>query len=61
MKEQNVTLLQLDDEDRTFLSDLFYEEIVPKLRKLGARLGTVSCEFAGTPYKNWNIRFDSNW
>ena len=27
--------------------------------KLGARLGTLSCEFAGEQFKNWMIQFRS--
>lgn len=51
---------QLEDDDRDFISGLFFEEIVPKLHKLSARSGTVNCDFAGTRYKNWNIRFHSS-
>lgn len=49
----------LDDNERLYISDMFYEEKVPKLIKLGARLGVVNCRFAGEEYKNWNIRFRS--
>jgi hypothetical protein len=59
MTDQRDVLDELEDDDKLLISDLFFEEIVPKLKKLGARLGTVSCEFAGTRYKSWNIRFNS--
>jgi len=50
---------ELTDEDKSHIQHLFSEEIVPKLRKLGARLGTISCEFAGPQYANWMIQFRS--
>ena len=59
MKKRQTIPDEMEDDDRAFISDLFFEEIVPKLNKLGARSGTVNCEFAGTRYKNWNIRFHS--
>jgi hypothetical protein len=49
----------LTDEEKSEIQELFYEEIVPKLKKLDARLGTISCEFAGPPYANWMIQFKS--
>ena len=33
--------------------------MVPKLVKLNARLGTLSCAFAGEDYENWTIEFKS--
>ncbi|NIR13137.1 MAG: hypothetical protein GWN86_03970 [Desulfobacterales bacterium] len=27
--------------------------------KLGARLGTLSCEFAGEQFRNWTVQFKS--
>ena len=50
---------QLTDEEKSELQEHFYEEIVPKLKKLAARLGTISCEFAGPRYANWMIQFKS--
>jgi hypothetical protein len=49
----------LTDEEKSELQELFFEAIVPKLKKLDARLGTISCEFAGPQYENWMIRFRS--
>ena len=49
----------LTDEEKTEIQQLFSEEIVPKLKKLDARLGTISCEFAGPQYANWMIQFKS--
>ena len=31
--------------------------IVPKLAKLQARTGILSCQFAGDRYRNWTIQF----
>lgn len=59
IKEDCSNLDELEDNDRAFISDLFFEQIVPKLNTLGARSGTVNCAFAGTRYKNWNILFHS--
>lgn len=59
MKELNHASYELDDGDRVTITDLFFEEIVPKLRKLDARTGTLNCEFAGEEYKNWSIHFRS--
>ena len=57
--EKNFLLTELDDADRAYITDLFYREIVPKLKRLGARLGTVNCGFAGRQYINWVIHFRS--
>ena len=50
---------ELSDEDQGHIRTLFHEEVVPKLIKLDARLGTLSCEFAGEQYKNWTLQFES--
>ena len=50
---------ELDDDDKAYISDVFFEHIVPKLIKCDARLGNLSCEFAGEKYKNWMIQFQS--
>ena len=47
----------LDDEEKGHIAELFYEDIVPKLMRLNARIGTINCEFAGEKYKDWNLRF----
>jgi hypothetical protein len=49
----------LTDEEKSEIQELFFEAIVPKLRKLDARLGNISCEFAGPRYSNWMIQFRS--
>ena len=50
---------ELTDEEKSEIQQLFSEEIVQKLKKLDARLGTISCEFAGPQYANWMIQFKS--
>ena len=50
---------ELSDEDKDIIRRVFHEEVVPKLLKLDARLGTISCEFAGEEYKNWSVQFKS--
>jgi hypothetical protein len=49
----------LSDEEKDRLSEIFFHEVVPKLIRLHARNGMVSCEFAGTEYRSWQIRFRS--
>jgi len=50
---------RLTDEEKSEIQQIFSEEIVPKLKKLDARLGTIGCEFAGPQYTNWMIQFRS--
>ena len=52
-------LPDIDEDEKLFLTEIFHEKIVPKLNKLGARLGTINCGFAGEKYSKWNIRFKS--
>ena len=60
-KEENrfKSVDDLDDEDKVYITEAFFEHMVPKLIKWDARLGNLSCEFAGEKYKNWMIRFQS--
>jgi len=50
---------ELDDDDKAFITEIFFEEIVKKLQRMDARIGTLNCDFAGDKYKNWNIQFKS--
>ncbi|OPX36096.1 MAG: hypothetical protein B1H12_07825 [Desulfobacteraceae bacterium 4484_190.2] len=50
---------ELDDDDKVFITEIFFEEIVKKLKRMDARIGTLNCDFAGDQYKNWNIHFKS--
>ncbi len=47
---------ELDDDDKAVITEIFYEEIVKKLQRMDARIGTLNCDFAGDQYKNWNIQ-----
>ena len=58
-KQQNPIQDELDDEDKAHITDIFFEVMVPKLTKCHARLGILSCEFAGEKYKNWCLQFKS--
>lgn len=58
-QRQTYMMGELTDEDKSEIKELFFEEIVPKLKKLDARLGTIGCEFAGPQYANWMIQFRS--
>ena len=49
----------LDEDEKIYLSEIFQEKIIPKLVRLGARIGTINCGFAGDEYQKWNIRFRS--
>lgn len=57
--KQTQALLDLNDDDKHRIIESFHEEVIPKLKKLHARLGTLSCEFAGERYRNWVIQFRS--
>jgi hypothetical protein len=50
---------ELDDDDKAFITEIFFEEVVKKLKRIDARIGTLNCDFAGDQYKNWNITFKS--
>ncbi len=51
--------MELDDEDKIHISEIFHSEIVPKLNRMQARIGNLNCSFAGDEYKNWNLVFRS--
>ena len=57
MNEKKPVRHELDEDEKADISVLFDERIVPKLRNLHARIGTVSCDFAGKEYGNWIIHF----
>ena len=50
----------LDENDRLLITEIFYDDIEPRLIKMQARIGTLNCEFAGEQYKNWVMEFRSN-
>ena len=49
----------LTDDDMAMIREIFEREVVPRLQKLHARLGTLNCDFAGEEYRKWNIQFKS--
>ena len=51
--------IELGDEEKDHIRTVFFEDIAPKLMKLHARTGTISCEFAGNQYRKWTIHFNS--
>lgn len=59
LRDKNHFPSDLEVDDKIHITELFFEEIVPKLVKLNARIGTINCEFAGEKYKDWNIYFRS--
>jgi hypothetical protein len=48
---------ELTEEDKAQITEIFVEEVIPKLQFMNARTGVLNCEFAGEEYKNWNIVF----
>ena len=58
-KDLASTVHELSHEDQEFIRTVFHEEVVPKLVKLDARSGMLSCEFADEQFKNWMIQFKS--
>jgi hypothetical protein len=50
---------ELDEEEKDHIRAVFDDEVVPKLAKLSARLGTLSCGFAGKAFEHWTIEFRS--
>lgn len=50
---------ELTEEEKERIRAIFHNQVVPKLVRLDARIGTISCEFAGEQYKNWTIQFRS--
>jgi len=50
---------ELDDDDKAYITEIFFDEVVAELNRMDARIGTLNCDFAGSHYKNWNIHFKS--
>ena len=49
----------LSEDDKDYIREIFFEDIVPKLQNLHARLGNLNCGFAGEKYKHWSVQFES--
>ena len=52
--------IHIDENDKTLITEVFTEKMIPKLRFLNARIGTLNCEFAGKKYSNWILHFRSS-
>lgn len=50
---------KLNDDDKLHITEIFHEDVEPKLVIMNARAGNINCEFAGEQYKNWVIEFRS--
>ncbi|MBN1833881.1 MAG: hypothetical protein JW896_17395 [Deltaproteobacteria bacterium] len=50
---------ELDEEDKDLIRTVFDDQVVPKLVRLNARLGNLSCAFAGKEFEHWTIEFRS--
>lgn len=50
---------ELSDDDRELILEVFEREVVPKLKNLQARLGTLNCDFAGDEFRHWAVQFKS--
>ncbi|NQT55403.1 MAG: hypothetical protein HQ551_04170 [Desulfobacteraceae bacterium] len=58
-EQQKSPQYELDEYDKAHINEVFLEDMVGKLRKLDARVGSLNCGFAGEGYKNWIIYFRS--
>jgi hypothetical protein len=50
---------ELEEEDKDHIRAVFDDKVVPKLVRLNARLGNLSCAFAGKDFEHWTIEFRS--
>ena len=51
---------ELEDDDKAHIIELFEEDIAVRLMQMDARSGNISCEFAGSQYRNWVLQFRSS-
>ena len=49
----------LDEDDKLHITEIFHEDVEPRLMRMNARAGNINCEFAGVQYKNWVVEFKS--
>ena len=49
----------LDEDQRLHISQVFEQEVVPRLKLRHARTGALCCGFAGSRYGNWLLYFRS--
>ena len=55
--KQRDMIEELTEDDKVQIMTAFLEDIVPKLKKLNARIGALNCAFAGPQYRNWLLHF----
>lgn len=48
------------EEDRIRITEIFQEDIAPRLLRMDARVGSICCEFAGSEFRNWVLQFNSS-
>ena len=51
---------ELENDDKVHITELFEEDISARLMQMDARSGNISCEFAGSQYRNWVLEFKSS-
>lgn len=49
--------VSLTQQEKDYIKEVFYREMVPKLRLWNAKIGTLNCKFAGEKYSNWTLLF----
>jgi hypothetical protein len=59
LKQQEPLHHELEDEEKDAIREVFSKHVAPKLARLHARNGVISCAFASPQYKNWQIHFRS--
>ncbi len=47
----------IPQEEKLHIMAVFDEDVAPRLARMGARIGNISCEFAGPQYRHWVIEF----
>jgi hypothetical protein len=60
MKNIEELKTDINENDKAVIAEVFAEKMIPKLRFLNARIGTLNCEFAGRQYGNWIVHFRSS-
>ena len=50
----------LTNDDKMHILQVFDEDVAPRLIRMDAKIGNLSCEFAGEKYRKWVVEFRSN-
>ncbi len=59
-KNRPSSLPELSCEQKAHITEVFYETVEEKLKRMQARTGTLNCDFAGPEYRDWIVYFRSN-